>query len=122
MSWKVLTFQSFVTLSTIELEYMTLTEAAKERIWVRGLFSDLGLHHVQANVFCDRLSVIFLAKNHVHHERTKCIDVRYYFLRDEKSILVKKVETTNNLTYMFTKPVPHNKFKNFLELLNVSKC
>lgn len=81
-----MTFQSFVTLSTIESEYIALTEAANERIWVRGLFSDLGLHHVQANVFFDRLSVICLVNNHVHHERTKCIDVRYYFLRDEKRI------------------------------------
>lgn len=80
-----MTFQSFVTLSTIESEYIALTEAANERIWVRGLFSDLGLHHDHATVFCDRLSVICLAKNYVHHERTKH-DVRYHFLRDEKRI------------------------------------
>ena len=35
---------------------------------------------------------------------------------------MKKVETADNLTYMFTKPVSHSKFKNFLELLNVLKC
>ena len=43
VSWKA-TLQSTVTLSTTEAEYMALTEAAKEGIWLRGLVNDLGLH------------------------------------------------------------------------------
>ncbi|XP_047340459.1 secreted RxLR effector protein 161-like [Impatiens glandulifera] len=46
VSWKA-TLQSTVTLSTTEAEYMTLTEAAKEGIWLKGLISDLGIHHDQ---------------------------------------------------------------------------
>lgn len=41
MSWKA-TLQPTVTLSTIEAEYMALTEVAKEGIWLRGLVRDLG--------------------------------------------------------------------------------
>ncbi|KAJ4713974.1 Retrovirus-related Pol polyprotein from transposon TNT 1-94 [Melia azedarach] len=52
VSWKA-TLQPTVTLSTTETEYMALTEAAKERIWLKGLVSDLGLHHDQAIVYCD---------------------------------------------------------------------
>ncbi|KAL0686869.1 hypothetical protein Bca4012_086546 [Brassica carinata] len=74
---------------------MALTEAAKEGIWLRGL---------------------------VHHERTKHIDVRYHFLRDEKRIEVKKVGTADNPADMFTKSVPHSKFKHCLDLLNISNC
>uniref|UniRef100_A0A3Q7H623 Reverse transcriptase Ty1/copia-type domain-containing protein n=1 Tax=Solanum lycopersicum TaxID=4081 RepID=A0A3Q7H623_SOLLC len=40
VSWKA-TFQPTVTLSTTEAEYMALTEAAKEGIWLKGLVSDL---------------------------------------------------------------------------------
>ncbi|KAJ4721544.1 Retrovirus-related Pol polyprotein from transposon TNT 1-94 [Melia azedarach] len=75
VSWKA-TLQPIVTLSTTEAEYMALTEAAKEEIWLKGLVSDLGLHHNQAIVYCDSLSAICLAKDQVHHERTKHIDVR----------------------------------------------
>ena len=82
VSWKA-TLQPTVTLSTTEAEYMALTEAAKEGIWLKGLVSDLGLHHDQATVYCDSLSAICLAKDQVHHERTKHIDVRYHFLRSE---------------------------------------
>lgn len=62
VSWKA-TLQPTVTLSTTEVEYMALMEAAKEGIWLKGLVSDLGLHHDQAIVFCDSLSAICLAKD-----------------------------------------------------------
>ncbi|KAJ4713215.1 Retrovirus-related Pol polyprotein from transposon TNT 1-94 [Melia azedarach] len=121
VSWKA-TLQPTVTLSTTEAEYMALTEAAKEGIWLKGLVSDLGLHHDQAIVYCDSLSAICLAKDQVHHERTKHIDVRYHFLRSEKRIKVNKVGTTDNPADMFTKPVPHSKFQHCLDLLNVRSC
>ncbi|XP_047320751.1 secreted RxLR effector protein 161-like [Impatiens glandulifera] len=110
VSWKT-TLQPTVTLSTIEAEYMALTEASKEGIWLKGLISDLGLHHDQASVYCDSLSAICLTKDQVHHERTKHIDMRYHFMRSEKRIKVNKVGTADNPTDMFTKPVPQSKFQ-----------
>ena len=111
-----------MTLSITEAEYMALTAAAKEGIWLKGLVNSLGLHHDQAIVYCDSLSAICLAKDHVHHERTKHIDVRYHFLRNESRIKVKKVGTADNPADMFTKPVPHSKFQHCLDLLNVTSC
>lgn len=121
VSWKA-TLQPTVSLSTTEAEYMALTEAAKEGIWLKGLVSDLGLCHDQAIVYCDSLSAICLAKDQVHHERTKHIDVRYHFLRNEKRIKVNKVGTADNPADMFTKSVPHSKFQHCLDLLNVGSC
>ena len=118
VSWKA-TLQPMVTLSTTEAEYMALTEAANEGIWLKGFVNDLGLHQDQAVVYCDSLSAICLTKDQVHHERTKHIDVRYHFLRNESRIKVKKVGTTDNPSNMFTKPVPQSKFQHCLELLNV---
>ncbi|KAJ4703769.1 Retrovirus-related Pol polyprotein from transposon TNT 1-94 [Melia azedarach] len=121
VSWKA-TLQPIMTLSTTEAEYMALTEAAKEGIWLKGLVSDLGLHHDQAIVYCDSLSAICLAKDQVHHKRTKHINVRYHFLISEKRIKVNKVGTADNPADMFTKPVPHSKFQHYLDLLNVRSC
>ena len=118
VSWKA-TLQPSVALSTTEAEYMALTEAAKEGIWLKGLVTDLGLQQDQATVFCDSLSAICLAKDQVHHERTKHIDVRYHFIRNERRINVKKVGTKDNPADMFTKPVPLSKFKHCLDLLNI---
>ena len=118
VSWKA-TLQSTVTLSTTEAEYMALTEASKESIWLKGLVGDLGIHQEQAIVYCDSLSAICLAKDQVHHERTKHIDVRYHFLREEKRIRVNKVGTADNPADMFTKSVPQSKFQHCLDLINV---
>ena len=109
VSWKA-TLWPTITLSTTEAEYMALTEAAKEGIWLKGLVSDFGLPHAQATIYCDSLSAICLSKDQVHHERTKHIDVRYHFLRSEKRIQVQKVGTADNLADMFTKLVPVSKF------------
>ncbi|GJZ23343.1 retrovirus-related pol polyprotein from transposon TNT 1-94 [Tanacetum coccineum] len=42
VSWKT-TLQHVVALSTTEAEYMALTEAVKEAIWLRGLLEELGV-------------------------------------------------------------------------------
>ena len=41
ISWKS-SLQSVVALSTTEAEYIALTEAVKEAIWLRGLVTELG--------------------------------------------------------------------------------
>ena len=75
VSWKS-TLQSSVTLSTTEAEYMALTSAAKESIWLKSLVGKLGIAQDFATVYCDKLSAIFLAKDQVHHDRTNHINVR----------------------------------------------
>jgi len=50
-------------LSTAKAEYMELTEAAKEGIWLKGLVSEFSLPHAQATIYYDSLSAICLAKD-----------------------------------------------------------
>lgn len=114
--------QSTVALSTTEAEYMAMTEAFKEAIWLQGLLDDLGVVRNQLDVHCDSMSVIHLAKNQVHHARTKHINVCYRFIRDilaENQILLVKIDTKENPTDMLTKVVPSVKFKHCLDLINV---
>ncbi|GJR18072.1 retrovirus-related pol polyprotein from transposon TNT 1-94 [Tanacetum coccineum] len=92
LSWKA-TLQPSVALSTTEAEYIALTEAAKEAIWFKGLIEDLGFPQDKATVFCDSMSAICLAKYQVYHDRTRHIDVRYHFIRTERRIKVKKIDT-----------------------------
>ncbi|XP_057523859.1 secreted RxLR effector protein 161-like [Amaranthus tricolor] len=102
VSWKS-TLQSSVMLSTTEVEYMALTSAAKESIWLKGLVGELGIAQDFATVYCDNLSAICLAKDQVHHDRTKHINVRYHFLRTDKRVKVKKIGTADNPADFFTK-------------------
>lgn len=61
---------------------MAAIEAVKEAIWFRGLLGELGLEQGLTVVHCDSQSAMHLTKNQMYHERTKCIDVRYHFIRE----------------------------------------
>ncbi|KAL3821238.1 hypothetical protein ACJIZ3_007143 [Penstemon smallii] len=121
VSWRS-TLQSTVALSTTEAEYMAAGEAMKEAIWIHGLIKDLGVHQEQVEVYCDSQSAIHLAKNQVHHARTKHIDVRFHFVReivDEGTILLVKIGTADNPADMLTKVVGSAKFHHCLNLANI---
>ncbi|GKE92292.1 hypothetical protein Tco_1573387 [Tanacetum coccineum] len=78
----------------VEAEYMALTEAVKEAIWLRGLLEELGVELNTVAVNCDNYGAIHLSRNHVFYERTKHIDVRYHFIREvleAKTVKVLKV-------------------------------
>ena len=120
VSWRS-TLQSTVALSTTEAEYMAVTEAFKEAIWLHGLVEDLGIVQKQVEVFCDSQSAICLAKNQVYHGRTKHIDVHFHFIReivDEGNILLQKIRTAD----MLTKVVTGIKFQHCLDLINISRA
>ncbi|GJV41329.1 hypothetical protein Tco_1419769, partial [Tanacetum coccineum] len=121
VSWKA-TLQHVVALSTAEAEYMALTEAVKEAIWLRGLFKELGVELNKVAVNCDNQGAIHLSRNHVFHERTKHINVRYHFFREvleAKTIEVLKVGIEHNVADALTKVVPGHKLQHCLELLSV---
>ncbi|XP_057808557.1 secreted RxLR effector protein 161-like [Salvia miltiorrhiza] len=72
ISWKSM-LQSVVTLSTTEAEYMAMTEAVKEGVWLKGMLADFGVFQKNVEIFCDNQSALHLAKHQVFHERSKHI-------------------------------------------------
>ncbi|PHT38006.1 hypothetical protein CQW23_21579 [Capsicum baccatum] len=59
---------------------MAITEAFKEAIWLKGLFSELSKDLQIITVFYNSQSIIFLMEDQIFHERTRHIDVRYHFV------------------------------------------
>ncbi|KAL9431581.1 hypothetical protein AB3S75_026719 [Citrus x aurantiifolia] len=121
VSWKA-SLQSVVALSTTEAEYIALTEAVKEAKWLSGLVSEFGLKQDSVCIGCDSSSAIQLSKNPKYHERTKHIDVRLHFIRDEIAngvVNVVKVPTLTNPADVLTKVVPAVKFRNSLNLISI---
>jgi hypothetical protein len=101
---------------------MAVAEGVKEALWLRGLLGDLGVEQECVRLMCDSQSALHLAKNQVHHARTKHIDVRYHFVRDvveEGHISLTKVHTDENPADMLTKVVAGSKFQHCLNLLNI---
>ena len=68
-------------------------------------------------MYCDSKSAIAIACNHVHHSKTKHIDIRYHFLKDnvEKGIIeIFFVKSELQLADFFTKALDETTF-NFLK-------
>jgi hypothetical protein len=74
---------------------------------------DFGEECTQIPLLCDSTSAISVAKNPVLHSRTKHIEVRYHFLRDnvEKgTIVLSDVPTQDQLADIFAKPLDQATF------------
>ncbi|GFW68158.1 retrovirus-related Pol polyprotein from transposon TNT 1-94 [Trichonephila clavipes] len=101
ISWRTFK-QKSVSLSTMEAEYVSLTEAAKEFIWLKNVIDNKSLNlELSENVmFCDNQAAISFSKSPVENYRTKHIDVRYHFLRnliyDKNYFFMNSVASTLN--------------------------
>jgi len=108
--------QSTVALSSTEAEYMALTQAVKESIWLQGLLEDLGARrHLEEmrNINVDNQGAMALARNAEFHARTKHIDIQYHFVREHiesRSIMLTYCPTTDMTADIFTKALPHPTF------------
>nr|CAD40363.2 OSJNBa0093P23.9 [Oryza sativa Japonica Group] len=121
VSWKA-SLQATVALSTTEAEYMAISEACKEALWLRGLYTELCGVTSCINIFCDSQSAIYLTEDQMFHERTKHIDVRYHFIRGviaEGDVKVCKISTHDNPADMMIKAVPATKFELCSSLVGV---
>lgn len=106
--------QEVVALSTCESEFMALTEAIKELIWIKRIFIDLKQEDKLGNliIYADNQAAIKLSSNSTYHSTTKHIQRKYFFIRDEidrYKINLKYIESKDNaadfLTKAVTKPV-----------------
>jgi hypothetical protein len=69
-------------LSTTKAEDMTIVEAMKEALWLKGLYSELCGVKSCITIYCDNRSAIYLTKDQMLTEKTKHIDIHYRFVRD----------------------------------------
>ncbi|CAN1807780.1 Retrovirus-related Pol polyprotein from transposon TNT 1-94 [Linum perenne] len=113
VSW-VSQLQKIVALSTTEAEYVAITEASKEMIWLQGLLAELGFEQTKNTLYCDSQSAIHLAKNSAFHSRTKHIGLRYHFVRsllEDNVLKLEKIAGSKNPADMLTKAVTTEKLK-----------
>ena len=112
--------QSCVALSTAEAEYIALSQAAQEAIWLRQLYTDLqGEPPKPITVYEDNQAAICLSKNPQGHGRSKHIEIKYHFIREQvnkKTIELKYCQTSNMVADMLTKGLGKERFKKLREL------
>ena len=123
ISWDAHT-QPVVALSTAEAEYMALTDAAKEAIWLKLLLKELGYPQGNVKIYEDNQATIKIAKNPQDHKRTKHIQIKYHYIRDQirdGEFHLEYVQTADQLGDMFTKGLHGPRLRNILHRVGMVK-
>ncbi|VVT56888.1 uncharacterized protein SAPINGB_P005375 [Magnusiomyces paraingens] len=109
--------------SSVESEYMSLSDASKECFWINQLLSLCKIPiPLPVTMFEDNQGCIALAQNPVFHRRTKHIDVRYHVVRHyirSGVIHLEYLDTQVMLADMFTKNLGRVKFETLRGLLGM---
>ena len=90
--------QSYLALSSMEAEYMAFCAATQEAIWLRMILTDFDkLFNETIIIYDDNQSCIDYTRNPTMYKRTKHIDQRYHFVKDQvllKTIRLRKSQRT----------------------------
>ena len=115
--------QKSVAQSSSEAEYFAAGVAAMEATWLRNFLSELGSpQKCPITLFSDSTSAISMSVNPVHRERTKHIDVKAHYVREQVSdgkLALKYVHTSVQAADTFTKSLGGTAFKNCRELIGM---
>lgn len=102
--------QTSVAVSSTESEYMALYEAVKEALWLKSLAESINLKiNKPIILYEDNNGCISIANNPTSHKRSKHIDIKYHFSREqvEKNVIkLNYISTGNQLADLLTKPLP----------------
>lgn len=112
--------------SSSEAEYRAMSVAASEVTWMVRLLEELGVKLLKpVTLFCENQSAIHIARNPVHHERTKHIEIDVHFTRDkvlEGLLQITYLPTESQIANVFTKVLPSVQFYELLSKLGMTQC
>lgn len=101
--------QPITAQSSTEAEYIALSDATKEAIWLKQLAAEIVPNHDQAvKIMCDNSSAIQLALREGYRPRSKHIAVRFHLLRENVEngeIDIRHINTEKMIADSLTKPV-----------------
>ncbi|GKE26890.1 retrovirus-related pol polyprotein from transposon TNT 1-94 [Tanacetum coccineum] len=110
--------QTALALSTTEAEYVSAGKACQQALWMKQALIDYDVRLDDVPIMCYNKGAIDLSKNLVQHSRTKHIEIRHHFLRDNVQkghISIEKVTSVDNIADILTKPLKRKSF-NYLHL------
>ena len=107
--------QKVVALSSCEIEYITTSTAATQRVWLARLMEELIEREGDPPMlYVDNKATISLIKNLVLHNWSKHIEIKFNYIRecaDRRLIKIDLIRTEKQLGYIFTKSLASMKFE-----------
>nr|KAJ0208804.1 hypothetical protein LSAT_V11C400202500 [Lactuca sativa] len=98
--------QTSVAISTAEVEYVAAGRCCAQLLWIQNQLLDYGIKFSKTPIYCDNTNAIQITQNPVQHSKTKHIEIRNHFIRDnvEKGkVVLEHVKTSEQLADIFTK-------------------
>lgn len=117
--------QSCVSTSTMEAEYVALSEAAQEVVWLRRLLSELGETQKKATlVYEDNRSCLDFVSLDRQTKRSKHIDTKFYHAKDlcTKGVIELQYCSTDKMVAdILTKPLGPTKMLQHSEAMGLKR-
>jgi hypothetical protein len=126
ISWRSTT-QRHPALSSCESEYVALSLATQEALWLRSLLQELNLLHdgTGTTIYGDNKGSLKLAEHPYDHCRTKHINLHYHFIKsylNSNDIDLHYCPTQSNIADLFTKALEPATHHRLIKLIPVSDC
>lgn len=115
--------QRTIALSSTEAEYMALSEAAREALYLQGFLSELKLSDSKRiKLMNDNRGAQLLAHNHTFHARSKHIDIKHHFIREvllRGQLEIKHIPSEEMPADFLTKGLTKDKHHKCLDLVGI---
>ncbi|GJZ20318.1 retrovirus-related pol polyprotein from transposon TNT 1-94 [Tanacetum coccineum] len=114
--------QKSVAISSTEAEYIALSGCCAQVLWMRSQLIDYGLGFNKIPMYCDNKSAIALCCNNVQHSRSKHMDIRYHFIKEQVENGVVElyfVRMEYQLADIFTKALCQERIEFFIDKLGM---
>nr|GEY87624.1 copia protein [Tanacetum cinerariifolium] len=114
--------QKSASISSMKAEYIALSGCCAQILWMRSQLSDYGLGFNKIPMYCDNKSAIALCCNNVQHSRSKHIDIRYHFIKEQVEngvIELYFVNTEYQLADLFTKALGRERIEFLINKLGM---
>jgi hypothetical protein len=115
--------QGLNTLSTMESEYVAMSEGVRDILWLRKLCGELKIPVSVPRLLCDNMAAIVLTTKPGKHHKSKHIDNKYHFVRllvGRNELRIQHVGTNDQIADVMTKALARVKFERFRDLLGVT--
>ncbi|GJR93366.1 retrovirus-related pol polyprotein from transposon TNT 1-94 [Tanacetum coccineum] len=114
--------QKSAAISSTEAEYIAMSGCCAQILWMRSQLTDYGLGFNKIPMYCDNKSAIALCCNNVQHSRSKHIDIRFHFIKEQVEngvIELYFVNTEYQLADIFTKPLARERIEFLINKLGM---
>jgi hypothetical protein len=115
--------QGSISLSTTEVEYIASATCCTQILWMIQTLADLKVTYTNPiPIHCDKTNAISVSKNPVLHSKTKHIQIKYHFVKEQVTNIIVQlnyIPSTEQIADIFTKPLATTPFGYLRQKLGV---